>query len=78
MRLISGEVYAAAQARRARAVTSRGRKARMGLPAKCMHFVGSPGWRGKIKITPRDEQSIRSVLKHDALSKRVSPYARPE
>ena len=26
---------------------SRGRKARMGLPAKCMHFVGSPGWRGK-------------------------------
>ena len=23
-----------------------GRKARMGLPAKCMHFVGSPGWRG--------------------------------
>ena len=30
----------------------RGRKARMGLPAKCMHFVGSPGWRGKIKITP--------------------------
>ena len=26
---------------------TRGRKARMGLPAKCMHFVGSPGWRGK-------------------------------
>ena len=25
---------------------TRGRKARMGLPAKCMHFVGSPGWRG--------------------------------
>ena len=23
----------------------------MGLPAKCMHFVGSPGWRGGIKIT---------------------------
>ena len=31
---------------------ARGRKARMGLPAKCMHFVGSPGWRGEIKITP--------------------------
>ena len=32
----------------------------MGLPAKCMHFVGSPGWRG-ILTHPRDEQPVQSV-----------------
>ena len=36
----------------------------MGLPAKCMHFVGSPGWRGNSN-SPRDEQLIRSVPEHD-------------
>ncbi len=42
----------------------------MGLPAKCMHFVGSPGWRGNSN-SPRDEQLIRSVPEHDAHSERV-------
>ena len=40
---------------------TRGRKARMGLPAKCMHFVGSPGWRGNSN-SPRDEQLDRACL----------------
>ena len=29
----------------------------MGLPAKCMHFVGSPGWRGSQHIT-RETKSL--------------------
>ena len=44
----------------------------MGLPAKCMHFVGSPGWRGGILTYPRDEQPIRSVLEHNEQLERVS------
>ena len=53
MRQISGEVYAAAQASTCCDVTGEEspNKARMGLPAKCMHFVGSPGWRGSQHIT---------------------------
>ena len=50
---------------------TRGRKARMGLPAKCMHFVGSPGWRGNSN-SPRDEQPIRSAPEHNEDFDRVS------
>ena len=39
---------------------TRGRKARMGLPAKCMHFVGSPGWRGR--NIPRETYTLFSCL----------------
>ena len=52
-------------------VRTRGRKARMGLHAKCMHFVGSPGWRGNSN-SPRDEKPIRSVLGYDEKIERVS------
>ena len=43
----------------------------MGLPAKCMHFVGSPGWRGNSN-SPRDGQLIRSAPEHDEDFDRVS------
>ena len=43
----------------------------MGLPAKCMHFVGSPGWHafcgvpgleGEIKITPETNSLFKVCL----------------
>ena len=34
----------------------------MGLPAKCMHFVGSPGWRGEIKRTPETNNLFGACL----------------
>ena len=43
----------------------------MGLPAKCMHFVGSPGWRGS--LTPMSEDGSLFFPEHDAHSERAPP-----
>ena len=35
----------------------------MGLPAKCMHFVGSPGWRGGgFLLTPETKSLFGASL----------------
>ena len=41
----------------------------MGLSAKCMHFVGSPGWRGR--NIPRETCTLYLTFEHAAASERV-------
>ena len=41
----------------------------MGLPAKCMHFVGSPGWRGS--LTPMSGDGSLFFPEHDETFERA-------